>query len=317
MSEAVLRANCCPRRRWGKSGIAIPVIPFGTQGFGDHFGVVTEDEAMGLIRRAVDLGVNHFDCARCYGNSLGKLGLAIKQGVVRRDEITISGRICCHSAAKWGGYGEGDPDYSAERAAADAYNQLEILGTTFFDALFIHDPKAIEPSLSPGGTLDGIRKLKAEGVTRNVGYGMWPPEFHLKAIREGDVDVLLTFDRYNLLGQGAAQDIIPAATEKDVGILNGWSIKRGLLTGTPVDRIVPREKWKPGSEPERAEKMRLWCSERGISLLQLALQFCLREERIHGNPLGNLNIQQLEANVSAALSPLPASVFEEFTSAGL
>ena len=72
-----LEKNACPHRRWGKTELSIPVIPFGTQGFGDNFGPVTDDEAMALMRRAVDLGVNHFDCARCYGNSLGKLGRAI------------------------------------------------------------------------------------------------------------------------------------------------------------------------------------------------------------------------------------------------
>ena len=35
-------------------------------------------------------------------------------------------------------------------------------------------------------------------------------------------------------------------------------------------------------------------------MLDLSLQFCLREARIHGNPIGSLNIEQLEANVAAA-----------------
>jgi aryl-alcohol dehydrogenase-like predicted oxidoreductase len=63
--------------------------------------------------------------------------------------------------------------------------------------------------------------------------------------------------------------------------------------------------------------MRLWCVERGISLLRLALQFCLREGRIHGNPIGSLNIEQLEMNVSAVLEPLPERIFEDFRAAGL
>ena len=69
-----LEKECCPRRRWGKTELSIPVTPFGTQGFGGHFGPVNDEEAMALMRRAVDLGVNHFDCARCYGDSLHKLG---------------------------------------------------------------------------------------------------------------------------------------------------------------------------------------------------------------------------------------------------
>ena len=52
-----LAPGCCPRRRWGKTGLSIPVIPFGTQGFGDNFGIVTDDEAIALIRRAVELGL--------------------------------------------------------------------------------------------------------------------------------------------------------------------------------------------------------------------------------------------------------------------
>ena len=148
----------CPRRRWGKTELNIPVVPFGTQGFGDNFGPVSSDEALALIRHAVDLGVNHFDCARCYGNSLGKLGLALKEGVIQRDEVIISGRICHHSAAAWGFYGQGDPDYSSERALTDAQDQLDLLGIEKFDVLFIHDPPQIEPTLAPGGSLEGLKK---------------------------------------------------------------------------------------------------------------------------------------------------------------
>jgi aryl-alcohol dehydrogenase-like predicted oxidoreductase len=90
---------------------------------------------------------------------------------------------------------------------------------------------------------------------------------------------------------------------------------RGYLTGTPLERIAPREKW--GRDHERAEAMRQWCEERGVSLLRLALHFCLREERIHGNPIGSLNIEQLEQNVAAVLEPLPEEVFAEFGKAGL
>ena len=52
--------------------------------------------------------------------------------------------------------------------------------------------------------------------------------------------------------------------------------------------------------------------ERGIDMLQLAIQFCLREERIHGNNIGSLNVEQLEANVKAASTPLPDEVWDEY-----
>jgi aryl-alcohol dehydrogenase-like predicted oxidoreductase len=129
--------------------------------------------------------------------------------------------------------------------------------------------------------------------------------------------VLLCFSDFNLLRQTAADDILPAAAARDIGVMNGWSIMRGMLTGRPVEEIIARDRWLANQDAQRAEAMRLWCAERGISLLQVALQFCLREPRIHGNPLGSLNTAQLEMNVAAVVDPLPAGTLDRFVAAGL
>ena len=113
------------------------------------------------MRHAVSLGANHFDCARCYGDSMRKLGLALRE--IPRQDVIITGRLCCHSDAPWGGNrGAGEADYSAERAIRDVEDQLELLGTDYFDGILIHDPKRIEPTLAREGTLAGL--LAAEGT---------------------------------------------------------------------------------------------------------------------------------------------------------
>jgi aryl-alcohol dehydrogenase-like predicted oxidoreductase len=300
-----------PRRRWGKSELQIPVIPFGTQGFGNNFGPVSDDEAVALMRHAIDIGINHFDCARCYGDSLRKVGVALKSGAIRRDEVIISGRLCCHSAAKWGFYGEGRADYSAARAIEDVKDQLEILGTDHFDAMLIHDPGEIEPTLAAGGTLEGIKRLKEEGLIHNVGYGMNPHDAHLAAIERGDIDVLLCFNDYNLLRSTAQDDILPAAAEKDIGVMNGWSIMRGYLTGIDLSGHD-----QSSEDIQRATKMRAWCIENDLSILALALQYCMKEERIQANPLGSLNVEQLEMNALAVTTELPDDIFDRFFEQG-
>ncbi|MBX3015390.1 MAG: aldo/keto reductase [Caldilineaceae bacterium] len=299
-----------PRRRLGKTGLSIPVIPFGTQGFGNNFGFVSDEEAVALIKHAITLGVNHFDCARCYGDSLRKLGLALKE--IRREEVIITGRLCCHSAAKWGFYGEGTPDYSADRVIADVEDQLTILNTDYLDGLLIHDPLTMEPTLAKGGTLAGALQLKARGLVRNVGYGMRQHEFHLQAIATGEVDFLLCFNNYNLVRQSAATELLPAATAAGIGVMNGWSILRGLLTGIDIDEAQAKGRYQKDQDAAAAKAIRQWCIEEEINLLQLAIQFCLREEQIHGNPLGSLNVEQLEANVWAASTPLPDEVWTRF-----
>ena len=304
-----------PRRRWGKSGLSIPVIPFGTQGFGNNFGDVTDDEACELMRHAVDIGINHFDVALCYGDSQRKLGVALKNGAIKRDEVIISARLCGERTYDWDGEdyktNQGEVNYSADYASANIEKQLELVGTDYFDAMLIHDPREIEPTLAKGGTFEVLKKLKDRGVVRNIGYAMNPHDFHLKVIATGEVDVLLTFDDYNLFGQTAADDILPAAGEKDIGVLNGWSIKRGLLTGIDLS-----DRSQDNPEVVRAIKMRQWCIDNDVSLLAMALQFCLREERIHGNPIGSLNIEQLELNARAVSEPLPEGVIDQFLEQG-
>jgi aryl-alcohol dehydrogenase-like predicted oxidoreductase len=311
-----------PRRRWGRSELSIPVTPMGTTSFGNVFGPPHEEESALLLRRAIELGVNHFDSARCYGDSLRKLGPALRG--IDRDSIIVSGRVCLHRD-------RGDaldpdrprhpddwlPSASADAIERDVEKQLEFLGIRYFDALLIHDPPEIEPCLAKGGALEGALRLKRRGLVRNVGFGMRQHDFHRAAIETGNVDVMLFFNDYNLLRWREAEPLLSLAAAHDVGVLNGFSIVRGLLTGADPAAAAARGRWGNVEDVARATRILAWCQQRGISLLALALQFCLREERIHGNPLGSQSSAELEANVAAVVEELPEAAIEEFLAAQL
>jgi aryl-alcohol dehydrogenase-like predicted oxidoreductase len=303
-----------PRRRWGKSDLSIPVIPYGTQGFGNHFGEVADAAATALIHRAIDLGVDHFDCARCYGDSLRKLGPGLAG--IPRERYLVSGRLCLHNVRSDLQHPIGP---TAAAAIADVEDQLRLLGIEYFDAVLVHDPPEMEGPLGPGGTLEGLLRLKEQGKVRNVGFGMRPHAFHQQALATGLVDVMLTFSDYNLLRQSAAESggILEAAAARDVGVLNGFAIMRGILTGADVDAAAAKGRFRNDEDIARARRMRQWAIDRGVSLLAIALQFCLAEGRIQGNPLGNQNESDLEQNVAAVASPLPPGVLEDFRAAAL
>jgi aryl-alcohol dehydrogenase-like predicted oxidoreductase len=303
-----------PRRRWGRSGLSIPVIPFGTQGFGNNFGPVADAEAVDLIHRAIELGVDHFDCARCYGDSLGKLALGLRG--VPRQRYLVSGRLCLHRN-RAGLQQTLAP--TATDARRDVEDQLKLLGIGYFDAFLVHDPPEMGPVLAKGGALEGLLELKEEGLVRNVGFGMRPHEFHRQALATGAVDVLLTFSDFNLLRQSAAEPggILEEAAKHDVGVLNGFSIMRGILTGADVDAAAAKGRFRNEDDIARAKRMRQWALDHGVGLLPIALQFCLRDERVHGNPLGNQNTRDLEQNVAAVSAPLPPGILDAFVGAGL
>ena len=115
--------------------------------------------------------------------------------------------------------------------------------------------------------------------------------------------------------QTAAQGVLPAADAAGVGVMNGWSILRGLFTGVDIDQAIKLGGYKNEADLGPARERWQWCRDHGVDLLQLALQFCLREPRIHGNPIGSLNAAQLEQNIRAAATPLGESIWAAYDGA--
>ena len=163
------------------------------------------------------------------------------------------------------------------------------------------------------GTLEGLLRLKARGVVKNVGYGMRPHNFHMKAIATGDVDLILCFSDYNLIRQTAAEELLPAAKSAGIGVMNGFSILRGLLTGVNIKEAQKLGNYKVDVDADQAQIFWDWCYKNGVNLLQLALQFCLANDSIHAHPIGSLNREQLDTNVRAAKTPLDKAVIDKFT----
>lgn len=293
-----------PRRRFG-TGLNIPVVPCGTQAIGDAFRNHSLEEAFDIMKHCVEVGINHFDTSRCYSGSLPRLGEGIKQGVLKREEVIITCRVCCHGESV---------DYSADATMRWIEEDMKTLGIDYTDGVFIHDPREITPVLSAGGTVDGLLRLKEQGVIGGIGLGCRPMEYHTAALETGKVDMLLCFrESYNLLYQEAAKEVLPMADDLDVGVLNGFSIMRGILTGEDVDRAAERGRWSKNVEDiRRAREIRKWCNENNVNMLALALQFCLREERIHGNPIALTTIREIDAAVEAMTETLPEEVWREY-----
>ena len=86
----------------------------------------------------------------------------------------------------------------------------------------------------------------------------------MKAIETGELDVLLTFNDFNLFGQTATNKIIPLAEKNDIGVLNGWSIKRGLLTGMDLSDRDPEDK---EVQPQQRCVSGAWSVKSAFSLL--------------------------------------------------
>ena len=255
-----------------------------------------EQETIRAIHRALDIGIDFFDTYP--GRAEYRWGMALKG---RREEVYLQAKVGTHA----------DPaDYSGAATRWCVERSLKNLQTDYLDSVLIHDPPDIEDPLATGHALDELLEMKEAGIVRNVGFGMRPLDFHVRAIETGKVDLVLTFMDYTLISQTAADILFPVAQVHDTGIILASVQGMGLLAGPEPDD----EQWErnayPGQEP-RAHAIWTWCRERDVNIRALAIQYCLAAP-IDGILLaGPADRRQFEEVYDAATEEVPAAVWEE------
>jgi predicted aldo/keto reductase-like oxidoreductase len=116
----------------------------------------------------------------------------------------------------------------AARDAGEAMRQLETsmgrLQTDFLDNLMIHNVSSaedVEKLSEKGGVIEMVSRLKEQGVTRFIGFsGHSDAGAKRVMIERGDFDtVLFAMNQYENYSQNREELVIPAALERDMGIL--------------------------------------------------------------------------------------------------
>ncbi len=127
------------------NGMKIPMIGLGTWRIGD-------DEALGAIKTALEIGYRHIDTASIYGNEQG-VGAGIRGSGVSRKDIFLTSKV-------W----NDDQGYDSTLKAFNA--SLERLGTDYLDLYLIHWPtRRNKDTWRAMETLYREGKVKAIGVS--------------------------------------------------------------------------------------------------------------------------------------------------------
>jgi len=297
------------KRELGHTGLHVTPLGLG----GAHLGWTPEgysDElAAATVHRAFELGVNLIDTSPMYGESQRRIGLALEGWYGaggRREDIVIS--------TKTGRSSDGASDYSAEGTRRSVQESLRLLRTDYLDILLVHDPVELSPVLGPGGALEALKELKDEGVIRAIGLGVRSHELHQRCIETGDFEVSLTHCDYNLVEQSAAEGVLAPAAAHDVGVLNGAAVLLGLLGGRDPREVAPRlGAFATAERVERACALWDWAQARGVNLLALNLQFCMREPRITSTLVGASNPAEIEADLAAVSESIPEDIWRELS----
>ncbi len=298
------------KRPLGRTGIRVSPIGIGTGSLGadpavaDPAGV--DEFAVATLRTALRSGLNYIDTAPGYrgGASDRRVGMALRDGW--RDRVVL--------ATKVGSHPDRPGDMTGEAAEWVIEQSMEIIGTGFIDVALVHDPSAMAPVLEPGGAVAALERLKEEGKVRAIGLGVQNHEFLRTAIESGRFDVIQSPYDYNLM-RTTAEHLLDLAAERGLGVLNASPFLAGLLSGVDPDEIVAIRAatgmWKlRARDVGRARRIWEWARDRDADLRALAMQFCLREQRIATTLIGPRRPSDVVEDLVAASKPVPREDWE-------
>ena len=294
-----------PHRRLGRLNRQVSQLGLGCAELNSHlYGREnSEDNAIAVVRRALELGIDYLDTSPGYGQSEARLGKAL-QGVPRES----------YFLATKTGTGTRPQDYSREGTFRSVEKSLRLLGADYLDLVQVHDPDAagFEQALAPGGALEALIELKEQKVIGGIGLGVRNHDFHHRAIEHEAFDTILTYGDFNLVHQSARENLFEAAPRNDKAIILGSPLLMGYLTDRPWDKIVREHGADENTlELQRAHQVREWAERHGLSVLHLAIQYVLREARLSTVLVGGSRLDEVAQNVHAATTPLPNEIWRQ------
>ncbi|MBN1361395.1 MAG: aldo/keto reductase [Sedimentisphaerales bacterium] len=196
-----------------------------------------DDEAVALLRQAIDAGMIYIDTSRGYGDSEIKVGKALKDGY--REKVILSTKC-----SPWLMKVEPDDDHSAEctyKRILESMQRLDVEYLDFYQVWNVNSRPRYELAVMKGGMVDGIKRAMKEGLVRHAGFTTHDtPENVSDYIDEADwcEAILLT---YNLLNQRYAETIAKARA-KGIATIVMNPLGGGMLAeDSPVIRAAVRE----------------------------------------------------------------------------
>ena len=208
------------KRKVGKSNLEVSAIGLGCMGLTYGYGPATDtQDAIKLIRAAVDRGVTLFDTAEAYGEANETLiGKALAPA---RDQVVI--------ATKFGfkdGNASAGLDSRPERIRFVAEQSLKRLQTNRIDLFYQH---RVDPNVPIEDVAGAVRELIQAGKVKYFGLSEAGEETIRRAHAVQPVAALQS--EYSLWWREPEQSVMPTLEELGIGFVPFSPLGKGFLTG--------------------------------------------------------------------------------------
>ena len=314
------------RRPLGRTGVEVSRVILGGGNFGgigsapELFGRAgeDEDEALGLMDAAWELGITSFDTAASYGG--GRSEASIGRWLASRGHRAVVVTKLFHSVT-------GDPadrGLAPDRIRRELDGSLRRLGLERIDLYMIHEP---DPKTPLGDTLEALDGLVRAGKVGAIGAcnvdGPYLEEALALSAERGLARFEWVQNEYNLLERSAELQVFPICFREGLGFTPFSPLGGGWLTGKyrrgqaypEGSRMTLRPEPYRALETDRVfdalEALNAAARERGIGTAALALAWVLSHPAVTAAVVGPRRPAHVEPAVTALSTSLSPAEREE------
>ena len=169
----------------------------------------SNEDAVAILRRAFDAGINYYDTANAYTDSEYKLGLAL--GDVRKDII-----ISTKSTAKDG-----------KTLTAHLENSLRMLKTDYIDLYQLHLPPELPDVDDPNGAYAAAVEAQKKGYIRHIGITAHNLDLAFDEVACGKYETIMF--PFSYLYTEREAELVDKCIQADMGFIAMKGLAGGML----------------------------------------------------------------------------------------
>jgi aryl-alcohol dehydrogenase-like predicted oxidoreductase len=281
----------------GRTGLKVTVMGIGCGGpsrVGQRAGR-TEAESVGIVRQALDAGINFIDTSERYGTE-EIVGKAIKG--IDRGSVVLS--------TKKGTRERITPD----DVRKSLEGSLKRLGTDYVDIYHLHgvilpDYDYLVSEIGPT-----LQKMRRQGKVRFIGiterFSPDPQHLMLQRALQDDIwDVMMV--GFNMLNQSARDRVFAKTIDKNIGVLIMFAVRLALSRPERLNQVIAelidRKQVDPSDIDEHDPLGFLVHEDGAVSLPDAAYRFCRYEPGTHVTLSGTGDSNHLKANIESFYRP--------------
>ncbi|MDR3514813.1 MAG: aldo/keto reductase [Azospirillaceae bacterium] len=297
----------------GRTGLFVSELCLGTMTFGGGSGIYSsmgglqQKEADGLVKTAIDAGINFIDTSDVYSKGLSEqiTGQALRNLGIAREDVIVATKF-------FGPTGDG-PNARGTSRSHMLYaleGSLKRLQVDHIDLYQIHGFDQITPM---DETLRALDTVVQQGKVRYIGVSNWAAWQIAKAVGIANQFNLARFASlqayYTIAGRDLERELVPMMASEGIGLMVWSPLAGGFLSGKyrrdgakDGDNRRATFDFPPVNE-ERGynviDAMKPIAEAKGVSIAQIALAWLLHQKAVTCVIIGAKKPEQLDDNIAA------------------